>query len=412
MSGSFTRNWISTYAASRRLRLRNRLVAAIGLARTVEIFDRPAWLYRGRRRIPTDELRFRAPSPVTELDLALCERLIAAHARAQADARDAGGMWSHEIYRDRQRELVLALDRGNPTAVAELLGSMFRSDFILGMAPGSLGIGRQPRMLARLSYLATMSKLVSLAESQGTALVENPEQGAVGVALADGVDELMQSLEACLGLSLDFPAVGAAYGVLAAGRLITPDTPDQVYAAARIRDVMHEHLSDRADPLRVVEIGAGYGGMAYWLLKLFHEPLQYAVVDLPIVNVLQGYFLAQTLGHSQVSLYGEGPGSVAVLPGHALSAVEAPFDVLLNKDSMPEIPRDALLDYLRWARGACTGIFYSYNQEAAAEFAGTAQNVVPRVLAEIGGFARKRRDPSWLRRGYVEEVYAIDVSVP
>ncbi|MDQ6778250.1 MAG: putative sugar O-methyltransferase [Actinomycetota bacterium] len=344
---------------------------------------------------------------MTEQDLALCERLIAAYARAAVDARDAGGMWSHEIYRDRQRELIQALERGDPAAVAELLGSMFRSDFILGMAPGSLGVGRQPRMLARLSYLATMSKLVSLAESQGTTLVENPEQGAVGVGLTDGVDDLMESLEGSLGLSIDFPAVGAAYGVLAAGRMITPDTPEQVYAAARIRDVLQEHFSDRAAPLRIVEIGAGYGGMAYWLMRLFHEPLQYVVIDLPIANVLQGYFLAQTVGHSQVSLYGEGSGSVAVFPGHALSAVEAPFDVLLNKDSMPEIPRDALLAYLRWALGACTGIFYSYNQEAGAEFDGTAQNVVPRVLTEIGGFERRRRDPSWLRRGYVEEVYAI-----
>jgi hypothetical protein len=402
------RKRISTLAAGRRLRVRNRLVALVGLARTVETFDRPAWLYRGRRRIPAGELRFREPSPVAEKDLVLCERLIAAYARARVDARDAGGMWSHEIYRDRQRELVLALERGDATVVADLLGSMFRSDFILGIAPGSLGVGRQPRILARLSYLTTLGKLVSLAESQGAALVENPEQGAVGVGLRGGVDALMQSLEASLGLSLDFPEVGAAYGVLAAGRLITPDTPDQVYAAARIRDVLHEHFSDRAEPLRVVEIGAGYGGMAYWLMKLFHEPLRYAVLDLPITNVLQGYFLAQTLGHSQVSLYGEGPAPVAVLPGQALSAVEAPFDVLLNKDSMPEIPRDAVLAYLRWARAACTGIFYSYNQEAAAEFAGTAQNVVPRLLGEVGGFSRRRRDASWLRRGYVEEVYAIE----
>ncbi|HWF51688.1 MAG TPA: putative sugar O-methyltransferase [Solirubrobacteraceae bacterium] len=401
------RTWISGW----RLRFRNRLIAAIGLARTIETFDRPAWLYRGRRRIPAGERCFREPSPVSEPDLALCGRLIVAYRRAQVDARDAGGMWSHEIYRDRQRGLRSALEREQPAAVAELLASMFRSDFILGMAPGSLGVGRQPRALARLSYLATMNKLVALAESQATTLVENPEQGVVAVGLRDGIDSLIAGLEGSLGLPLDFPAVGAAYGVLAAGRLITPDTPDQVYAAARIRDVIRDNFSAHAaEPLRIVEIGAGYGGMAYWLMKLLDEAPRYAVVDLPIANVLQGYFLAQTLGHSQVSLYGEGPGAVTVLPGHALSVVETPFDVLLNKDSMPEIPRGALLDYLRWARGACTGIFYSYNQEAAAEFDGTAQNVVPQVLAELGGFSRKRRDASWLRRGYVEEVYAIETS--
>ena len=53
----------------------------------------------------------------------------------------------------------------------------------------------------------------------------------------------------------------------------------------------------------------------------------------------------------------------------------------------------------------CDGIFYSYNQEAAAPFDGEPQNVVSEVVARLGGFTALRRDPSWLRRGYVEEVY-------
>ena len=52
------------------------------------------------------------------------------------------------------------------------------------------------------------------------------------------------------------------------------------------------------------------------------------------------------------------------------------------------------------------GLFYSYNQEAAARLGdGAAQNIVHEAVTEVGGFVRVSRDPSWLRRGYVEEVY-------
>ena len=281
---------------------------------------------------------------------------------------------------------------------------MFRSDFVLGLHAGSLGTGPQSRIGRRLSWLSTLSKLASLAESQGCAPVENPEQGPVGLAFADGgIETLMKKLEATLGISLDFPEVGAAYGVIAAGRMITYDTPDQVYGARRLLDAIDTHLHKTEQPPRIVEIGGGYGAMAYWLQQM--RALPYVIVDLPIINVLQGYFLAEALGHTRVSLYGEPMAAVTITPDHALGEIQTPVTVLANKDSMPEISRPALVGYLTWARSVCQGILYSYNQEAAAPFDGSPQHLVSDILAGIGGFTRIRRDPSWLRRGYVEEIY-------
>jgi hypothetical protein len=191
--------------------------------------------------------------------------------------------------------------------------------------------------------------------------------------------------------------------MLVEGRLINPDTADQVYAARRLLSAIENHLPSGDLSPRIVEIGGGYGAMAYWLLQM--RDLPYVIVDLPIVNVVQGYFLTRALGHTRVSLYGEEAGRVTITPDHAIGDVQTPISVLANKDSMPEIPRAALLGYLTWARAACQGIFYSYNQEAAAPFDGTPQNIVPDAVAEVGGFVRVRRDPSWLRRGYVEEIY-------
>jgi hypothetical protein len=63
------------------------------------------------------------------------------------------------------------------------------------------------------------------------------------------------------------------------------------------------------------------------------------------------------------------------------------------------------VEYLEWARANCRGLFFSYNQEAQASFGGERQNLVPAAVAAVGGFARLRRDASWVRRGYVEEIY-------
>jgi len=382
--------------------LGRRVKAAVPV-RSIEAFSRPRWFYRGRGAIPKLPVHFRAPSPASEADIVLCQRLIDAYSLAQSAAPPASGMWGHQLFQERQRALLEALDRRDPVLLANRLASMFRSDFVLGMAQGSLGLTNQTRLSRRFRCVHTLGGLVSLAESLGSAHTENPEQAGVGIGFTEGVEKVVVDTEAALGASLDFPDVGAAYGLEIAGRLITFDSPDQMYGATRLRDAIQEHLADRAGRLSVVEIGGGYGAMAYWLLQLVD--VRYTIVDLPVVNVLQGYFLAQALDAGEVSFYGEPTGRVVVLPTHALDRIEVPFDVLANKDSMPEIPEPALCAYLDWARGSCNGIFYSYNQEAAASFDGTPQNVVHETLDRVGGFERIRRDPSWLRAGYVEEIY-------
>jgi hypothetical protein len=372
----------------------------------VEGFDRLAWLYRAGASVPLPPLRFRAVAPVTEADLVLCERLIQAYVRAKADAPVPAGMWGEDVFRDRQCELLTALESGDASRVAEQMVGMFRSNFVLGMAPGSHGVGQSP-LASRITRQYILGKFVSLAESQAAARIENPEQGGVGLAFASGINELVSKTELAMSTSLDFPDVGAAYGIDLAGRLITHDTPDQVYGAIRLRDAAGAYLPDRDGPLRVVEIGGGYGGMAYWLLRLLEA--QYTIVDLPVVNVIQGYFLGCALGADRVSCYGEAAtgAGVSLVPAHAVDRIPSGFDVLANKDSLPEIPETDAVNYLSWGRGACAGIFYSNNQEAAALSGGSPQNVVPEMLERIGGYTRLRRDASWLRRGYAEEIYRI-----
>ena len=359
------------------------------------------------------DLRYvaREPHPVSDADVVLCERLVAAYAAAlggrSGDAEADSGVWAW-IYETRQRELAQILAAGDAAALARELAAMFRSTFVLGMAPGAFIAHSRSLIGARIWRVKSVDGLISLAEALGIAAVQDAEQGSGTRALDDGPAALVERIEARLGYSIDFPDVGAAHGVAIDGRLLTIDSAEQIYAAVRVEQALRRHLpAAEARSPRIVEIGGGYGATAHWLLAGAMTPSSYTIVDLPIVNVLQGYFLSKTLGEREVSLFGEDPARVVLLPNSALDAVQTPFDALVNKDSMPEMPKSAALEYLLWARSRCAGVFFSCNQESAQDVHGDELGMVPRLVEQAGGYTRLQRDLSWVRAGYVEEIYAV-----
>jgi hypothetical protein len=348
---------------------------------------------------------------VTEADEALCERLITAY-RAALDGRPSGsqtsGMWSW-IYDGWHQPLAQLLDRRDARALARELAEMFRKPFMLGLAPSALMSHGQPRLGARIWRMRALDGLVSLAEGLGVVPVHEPATGTRTTRAFDGgLADLLERVEGRLGFSVDFPDVGAPYGLLIEGRLITMDSPEQIHTAVRLDHALRLHLSPAAgEAPSIVEVGGGYGATCLWLLRRRAATKRYAIVDLPIVNVLQGYFLSRVLGDSAVSLFGEDPAQVVVAPHSGLADLAGPHDVLVNKDSLPEMPAEAALEYLRWARSACNGIFFSCNQESQAPFQGEELGFVPRMVEQAGGYSLLRRDQSWVRPGYVEEVYAV-----
>jgi len=153
-----------------------------------------------------------------------------------------------------------------------------------------------------------------------------------------------------------------------------------------------------------VEIGAGFGGVAYWISKISPALSGYKVYDLPYANVLQGYFLSKTLSPDQVAFYGEEPKKIQVLPGQEILNLEGKVDLLINQNSFPEMPEEVALSYLRWA-AQNVKVLYSYNQESGAPVGEFRQSIVRRLVEKVGGFRRISRSPVWVRKGYVEEFY-------
>lgn len=382
----------------------------------VRSLTRPQWLYGANVRIPTYPLTFVPAASITAEDVTLCERLIAAYRQAKAlepaDSQAIGEIWS-DIIEQHHGKLETALDRADPVRLATALSSMFRESFMTGISSANLYTNIKNKLDARVWSLKYIDQIVSLAEFLGVVRTETPEQGMVGYALKDGLEALVARMEQAIGVPIAFPQVGAPYGIKVGDSLITIEAPEHIYVAMRLNQAIDSYLTGEfVSQPNIVEIGAGFGGTAYWLLQLRKIVGSYTIIDLPLTNVMQGYFLSKVFGVSQVALYGETQAegrnrkTIAVLPTHAIASMkEGNVDVLLNEDSMPEMPERAVTDYIRWAKYTLRGIFYSYNQEAYSPVNDVPQTLVPEIVEHVGVFKRLTRNRSWVRRGYVEEVY-------
>ncbi len=397
-----------------------RTILKFGLTETnwllIKTMHRTGLLHRSRGSIPGVKLEWRTPAAVSETDIRLCERLLCAYSLARnRDGHESGttGVWAF-LVDTYFRELTRTLERGDPAALARLLAAMFRQDFMFGMSHGAWAAHVESPLGARIFALKWLDSMMALAEALGVIAIENPEQRFVGhldVRDRDAILALLHDVERLIGVEMSLPDVGAAYGMSVEGRVIPPEMPEQLYTIMRLSDAIGLYLPGRDHAsLRVVEIGAGYGGVCYWLLCHLPNLARYTIVDIPPVNVLHGYFLSKALGIDKVSLFGEPAAQVTVLPACALGDVEVPCDVVLNKDSMPEMPSDALELYLDWISRNCDGFFYSCNHETVPRLGEYSQRRVSAGAEYVDGLHRIRRDLSWLRRGYVEEIYTTDRS--
>lgn len=249
-------------------------------------------------------------------------------------------------------------------------------------------------------------KLVLLAEAVGAIAPMNPEQSTVDHEARRDPGELVQAIEASLGMAITPPPID--------GGLLKLDTGRGLLGEHDLNAIYTAHLVDRLLAQRrgaaICEIGGGSGRVAHWSRRMGRAT--YTLVDLPLVNVVQGFYALKTMPAEQVVLYGERPpggtdGCLRILPAHALEELQdASFDLILNQDSMPEMHEDVASDYLRWVARTCRGVFVSINHANKHEYGpGLRHTSVPELVARLGGLRLRDRQLYWLRRGYVLETY-------
>jgi putative sugar O-methyltransferase len=217
----------------------------------------------------------------------------------------------------------------------------------------------------------------------------------------------MARLEQYFGFRIEQPRFGDPNGIYFGGRFLTRETCSHIYTAHRIVQAIER--KGLSLPIRVVEIGGGFGGTCYWTTKLLGSRLEeYVVIDLPEVELVQALFLGKAFpdrlvlpGESSVGI----SSPIRLVPYNEIETVLFRPNVVLNQDSMPEMPVAEVRRYLEWISRNLDGVFLSFNQETYSKGGADLQVCVPEVVAVFPNLRRISRETSWDRRGYVEETY-------
>jgi hypothetical protein len=236
----------------------------------------------------------------------------------------------------------------------------------------------------------TKDLLLRLGEGIGTLPVENPEGGAWGENARLSTADVVSDVEKVLGFELGVQHPQQGFNGLAYGDVML--TERMIHGAY----VAHRSAQLVGDPSRahVIEIGAGVGYAACYARRFGIR--SYTIIDLPLTNVEQAYFLGRVLGEDEVVLFGEEdpgrPGVRIMTPAITRSRPHA--DLVVNVDSLTELGIDAAIEYIDLISAMeCTHL--SINHEANAF---TVHSLWRGRAVTIERF------PYWLRNGYVEEV--------
>lgn len=178
-------------------------------------------------------------------------------------------------------------------------------------------------------------------------------------------DRIIQQIDACFaklpGLKVDETEIGIGYDT-PRGR-ISVDMQRYLSVLCDLADAKVVNPSDR---LKVMEIGAGYGGLGRYFVA-WAPKTSYVFVDLEEMLFFAAVYLYNMVGPDRLHLVDSElrdsdllPGHFYFVPQHRLHLISAHFDIVLNQQSMQEMTTEQVERYRSFLRDHAR-FFYSEN---------------------------------------------------
>ena len=177
------------------------------------------------------------------------------------------------------------------------------------------------------------------------------------------------------------------------GIMIIPSAMRLSYYAKRIIDLVDGN---------VVEIGGGFGGVAYHLFRDFHFKHTYINCDIFISLLITKYFLMSIFPDKKFLLYGENDiknfkkYDIVLLPHFAIQKLpKGCCKIIFNSHSLSEIGKDTIAEYLRQITRISPEYFLHLNHDCQAYFTDR-----PITRGVDRGHLVNLSEPKWEAIGY------------
>ena len=381
---------------------------------------RAAWYrYRDRRLythacfnhplINIDRKQYVNEGPGGEFSDELLKRVCSIYEKGSQNYSVVGDIWQEN--EKRTAAYIDALKRNDLPFLRSCFENILIGDLLEGMAHANGIVIDEERNPYTPDYfmLRVADTLLSLGEAVGCYQVHSFAQMSLQQYIGHvnpAFEQLIEDIESHLGFSIGMPTDGNPPVIQAGAKKLNPDSIQHAYTAFRIR----ETLRDVSNP-RILEIGGGYGMTA--LMSHRAGLRNYLIADLPFVSSFQLGYLGSVLGSDRVASHADpdfkldAPFDIALCSPDRLAEIpDQSLDLVVNVDSIPEMPPEVGRNYLREIKRICRGKFLSINQEAQKQHLGLKQSRVWDMIRKEGGFQQLARYRHWMEQGYVEEIYS------
>jgi hypothetical protein len=304
-----------------------------------------------------------------------------------------GTMWA--TLNEKRQEIHAALMADDDETTIEMLSRPDRNELFYGidtLSKISVDGLQTPAVQTQIED-TIVNHLSATAETIGAIDVYNPEAGKPRPDF--DAEVILSAIDAVLGCKVQCPANFAnEFGLVTSRGLVTYKVPISIYHAHRIMQI-----SRLVGGRRVLEIGPGIGRVAFYVRSMGFT--DYTTVDLPLGIVGQAIFLSAVMGPDAIWMAGDDhnlqKGRIRLLPPHLFNSLNENFDIVLNVDSIPEMPHHQAVAYFDFAKNHSKA-FISTNHEVHP----LQMKDLPSAL---GMDMPTIRSLSTIRPGYVDELF-------
>ena len=193
----------------------------------------------------------------------------------------------------------------------------------------------------------------------------------------------------------EIPNIGSPYGLKIQSGVINYRFIESIYFNLELKNFIFNQKNLINKKLSILEIGAGSGMNILVTINFLKDYIEKIyLIDLPEMLLFQEYFLRCALDDKDLK-------KIVFIPSDQFVNMKLNYNILINKDSLPEIPipiSDLYLNNFSKNEGC---YFFSLNQESRLK----DQIPVYELVKKYKCISRVSRSYFPLRKGYVSEVF-------
>lgn len=311
--------------------------------------------------------------------------------KLSSDDKSKSLIWNN-VLSENYLDVYDALERNNKKKFKAILENFFQEKCIRGAEDGNL----HKNFLINISHkYLLIESIIKLSEYLGIKKIFNPYQISKNYNSHENIKILYSKISELIPIK-SIPNVGCPYGMKVENGIINYRFIEAVYFNFEIKNFLVSQKSLLEKKLTILEIGAGSGLNILTTFSFLKNNIdKIYLVDLPEMLLLQEFFLKNSLSQEEFK-------KINFVSNKDFKEIEnIEFNIIINKDSLPEIKKSEAINYINFFGKQSDCYFFSLNQESNI----AEQVSVNALMQDHRNIAKISRDLFPLRGGYVKEIF-------